>query len=157
VVRWISGVAVGVALMVMAVGCGGGGDSSTEVTKAEFTKQANSICAEGKKTRKAAFDNYNKEVEEKRSGANQVPKLEQQLANEMIDESVVPSLKEQLAQLEKLGVPAADEAEISKMLRNLTKAVGELEDGGVRQLVKGGKLATFQEEAEGYGLNCTLF
>jgi len=142
--------------MVLAVGCGGGGDSTTEVTKAEFTQQANSICAEGKKTRKAAYENYAKEVQAKANGTEN-SKLEQELAEEMIHKTVVPSLQDQLAELEELEVPAADQGEISKMLNTLSKGTGDLEKGGVRKLVSGGKLVSFQEQAEGYGLSCAVF
>lgn len=154
--RWMTGVAVGVTMLVLAVGCGGGGDSSTEVTKAEFTKQANAICAEERKKRDDAYANYSKEVRARVNGVA-VPKLERALANKMIDETVVPSLESQLGQLEKLEAPAAEEAKISKMLRTLSKATVELEKGGIRKLVIGGKLTTFQEEAEGYGLDCSIY
>jgi hypothetical protein len=157
VLRWITGVAVGAALLVLVVGCGGGGgDSTSEVTKAEFTKQADSVCAEGKSERKAAYEKYAKEVQAKSSGQPS-PQAERELADKMVDETVIPSLQQQLGELEKLGMPADDEEKISQMLKSLSQGLVELEDGGVRQLVKGGKLVIFQEEAEGFGLTCTVF
>jgi hypothetical protein len=157
VFRWITGVAVGAALLILAVGCGGGDDSTTQVTKAEFTKQADSVCAEGKEERKAAAADYEKEVQAKSNGRPPSSELQQELANEMIDESFVPSLEKQLGQMEELSKPAADEAKISKMLKELSKGTGEVDKGGVKALVRGGALFTFQEEAERYGLTCTVF
>lgn len=158
--RWITGVAVGVALMILAAGCGGGGsgDSSTnEVTKAVFTKQANAICVKGTKERKAAYEKYSEELQARSNAEKVTHALERQLATKMVKEKVVPSLKDQVAQLEELEAPSADEEKISTMLHSLSQGSREVEDGGVRQLVKGGKLVIFQEEAEGYGLTCSIF
>lgn len=154
--RWITGVAIGAALLALAVGCGGGDDSTTELTKAEFSKQANAICAKAKDERTVAYEKYAEEVQGIRTGNKSVPKEEQKLADEMIDATVIPTLQDQLAQLEELAAPTADEATISKMLKNLSKGTGELEEGGVRQFINGGKLTTFQEEAETYGISCSV-
>jgi hypothetical protein len=157
VFRWITGMAIGAALLVLAVGCGGGDDSTTQVTKAEFTKQADSICAEGKQERKAAAEGYEKEVQAKSNGRPPSSELQQELANKTIDETYVPSLEKQLGQMEELSKPAADEAKISKMLKALSKGTGEVDKGGVKALLRGGALLTFQEEAKRYGLSCTVF
>jgi hypothetical protein len=158
VFRWITGMAIGAALLVLVVGCGGGDDSTTEVTKAEFNKQANAICAKGKMERKDAYEKYSEEVQARiQKNGPATPTVERELANKMVQERVVPSLEDQLEELEALGTPAAEEVMVSKMLKNLSSGTDEIEDGGVRQLVEGGKLLTFQEEAEGYGLTCTVF
>lgn len=157
--RWMTGIAVGAALLIFAVGCGGGsgGESTTEVTKAEFTKQANVICAEGKEKRSAAYDDYSKEIRAKIGISKRDPKYERAQANKMIAETVIPSLETQRNQLEELDAPASDEAQISKMLNSLSKAAVELENGGIRKLISGGKLLNFQEEAESYGLTCDVY
>ena len=53
---------------LLAVGCGssddsttGGTDASTTLTKAEFVKQANAICAQGSKDVNAEFEEFSKE------------------------------------------------------------------------------------------------
>ena len=155
--RWMTGVAVGVALLILVGGCGGGDNSTTEVTKAEFTKQANAICADGQNERKAAAENYSKEVQARSSGGQGAHKVERDLAYKMLREEVVPSLEDQVGELEELGAPAAEEAKISAMLKTLSKGTGEIKEGGVRKFLEGQALRTFQEEAESYGLSCTLF
>lgn len=155
--RWITGLAVGVALLILAVGCGGGGDSSTEVTKAEFTKQANAICAEGRNERKADYTQYKEEVEESTAGGKPKPKVEKALADKMVKERMALSLEHQVGQLEDLGVPPPDEAQISKMVKSLVKGTGEASKGGFNGLLGSEGIASFLKEAEGYGLDCALF
>jgi len=150
-------VAVGVlAVAVLGAGCGDDGEStaSASVTKAQFTKEANSICAEREKEQKAAFENYGKEVRAVSKDGEVTPKMEREVANELIEEKIIPSLEDQLDQMEELGAPAADEAEITRMLKSLSQAIEELEEGGVRKLVEGGKLNDFKKQASAYGLSC---
>ncbi len=153
--RWVLGTILGAISLMVAVGCGGGGgDTSTTVTKAEFTKQADEICASGKEERKDAFVNYSKSIQETSSSPTR--SLERKLAGEMVENYLVPSLKRQLQQLEDLGAPAADEAQVSKMLATLTVAIEELEKKGVQALVNAGELVNFQKEAQAYGLACNF-
>jgi hypothetical protein len=156
VFRWITGVAVGAALLVLVAGCGSGDDSTTEVTKAEFTKQANAICAGARKEREAASSTYAKEVAAKSNGEPTV-KLQRDLAERMVDEKFLPSLENELRGLEELDAPAADEAEISKMLRTFSTEMGAVEKGGVRAILVGGGFSNFEKEAESYGLSCAVF
>jgi hypothetical protein len=157
VFRWVSGVAVGAVMLALAVGCGGGDDPTTEVTKAEFTKQANAICDEAKATRKPALDNLNKELQQIAKVRQVSEKMLRKVADKMIHETMVPSLEDQLRHLEELGSPVADEATVSKMLQNLSDGTDEMEEDSSEFLVKGGKLLIFQEEAATYGLSCVLF
>jgi hypothetical protein len=146
---------VGVFSLMMVGGCGGGEDSSTTLTKAEFTKQANAVCASSQKARKAGIDDYSKKVEEQSNG-KPTAAIEREVGQETIDEAIIPSLEDQLQQLEDLGVPAGDEAKVERMLNNLSLAVGELEGDGLESLNQGGKLADFTEEARDYGLECAF-
>jgi hypothetical protein len=157
VYRWIIAVAVGVlAVAILGAGCGDDGEStaSASVTKAQFTKEANSICAERGKEQKAAFENYGEEVRAASKDGEVTPKMERKVADELIEETIIPSLEDQLDQMEEIGAPAADEAEIARMLRSLSLGIEELKEGGVRMLVEGGKLMDFKNEASAYGLNC---
>lgn len=155
--RWMMGVTVGAVMLALAVGCGGGDDSTTEVTKAEFTKQANAICDEGKATRKPALDNLEKELHQITKVRQVSEEMIRKVADKMIHETMVPSLEDQLRHLEELGSPVADEAKVSRMLKNLSDGTDELEKDSSELLVRGGKLLTFQEEADTYGLSCVLF
>lgn len=141
---------------MLVAGCGGGDDSTTTITKVEFTKQADAICAEGEKERKTAVENYNKKIEAFGSFGADRRAEEKKLANELIDETVLPTLKKQLEQLEDLGAPAADEAQVSRMMTSLSKAIADMEKEGIQGLVAGKNLTKFQEEAKGYGLSCAF-
>lgn len=156
--RWILGILVGAVSLAVVAGCGGGDDDTTTVlTKAEFTKQANSICADTAKQWKAAIADYGKEVQAASDGNEAATRAaERKFANQMIDESLVPSLKEQLKQMEDLGVPAADDPKVSEMLKSLSAGVTDLEKQGVQGLVEGQNLVNFQEQAKAYGLECSF-
>lgn len=152
--RWILGVAVGMLGAIIAVGCGGGDDSTTAATKAEFTKQASAICAEGEQELKTAFADYNKTVESTPGGTSDAG-FQRDTANEMLNSSILPSLQEELEKLEDLGAPAGEEAEVSKMTKSLSQAIASLEDKGIRELLGLGDYARFQKEAKAYGLECS--
>ena len=167
--RWILGLVAGVVGLMLIAGCGGGGDSSTAaaggaadatnasdsttLTKAEFTKQADAICASAKEEREAALADYSRKVQEA-SGGTANPSVERKVATAMIDESLLPSIQDQLKQIEDLGVPSADQKEIAKMLNTLAVAVNDLEQRGAEALLTGQRLADFQTEAKAYGFDC---
>lgn len=160
--RWIVGVCMGVISLVLVVGCGGGdsstaadGGDSTTITKVEFTKQADAVCASGKDARTAIFADYSKDVKAASNGKAD-PSLERKLANEMIDESLIPSMTAQLEEMEELGSPAADEAKVADMTKALSLGIEDLEKDGVQALVGGTNLGAFQKAAQAYGLNCPL-
>ena len=52
------------AIAMIVAGCGGGGDSTTDsgsLTKAEFLKQGNAVCAKGNKEIEEGFEEFEKE------------------------------------------------------------------------------------------------
>jgi hypothetical protein len=152
--RWILGAIVGAIGAILAVGCGGGDDSTTTtISKAEFTKQASAICAEGEQKMKAALADYSKTIESTPGGTSDRD-IQRNLANEMVKDSIIPTIQEELEQLEELGVPTGDGADVSKMVKTLSKSVKSFEDNGVRELVNPEEFVRFQEEAKAYGLDC---
>ena len=152
--RWILGVIAIAISAIMAVGCGGGDDSTTALTKAEFTKQASAICTEGKQEFDAAIADYNKTVESTPGGTSDAG-FQRDAANEMLNGSILPSMQEELEQLEELGAPAGDEADVSKMVKTLSQTIEGLEGKGIRELLYSEKYGRFQQEAEAYGLECS--
>lgn len=104
-------IAIGsVALLAVGVGGCGGGDDTTEaettttaLTKAEFVKQANAICAEGNKETDAIFESFEKGE----------PKAE---AETVIENEFVPSVQGQIDEIRALDAPEADEATVEEML-----------------------------------------
>jgi hypothetical protein len=149
VFRWIPGVAVGAALLVLAVGCGGGGDSSTEVTKVEFTKQAKAICAERDNKWAAQIASSEKDLKTADVSANK------EKASELISSELVPLMEDELSKLEALEAPAGDEGTISKMWKARSKAIAEIEADPL-SISRSASLASFSAQARAYGLECPL-
>jgi hypothetical protein len=161
--RWIGGLLVMAVALGAGIGCGGGSDeTSSDVTKAQFVKKADSICADFKSQRLAAAeDEYNPKQRQGPDsyGAAEVEAFEaelSELAEELLTSEIVPLMKQQQEELEDLDVPAADEEKIETMLANLDKAIGELEGEGLEGLVSGSQFDAFESEAEKYGLSCPV-
>lgn len=160
--RWISGIAVAVVLLCVGVGCGGGsGDTTPEITKAQFVKKANFICADFNRERYAAAE---KEFNPKqRHGSHAVgsPATEaletelEELGEKLVKEVVIPSLRKQLEKLESLGLPSGDEAKVEKILQNFDKGTAELEEEGYKGIL-GDQFDDFDEESDAYGLKCSF-
>jgi regulator of protease activity HflC (stomatin/prohibitin superfamily) len=148
--RIIGVIVIAIMCVSVAVGCGGEGDASAEITKAEFTKEAEAICKERKKDWDTALASFNKKAAEKPEGDFQ-KFIDQTEA--YFDTSLIPLLAEELGALEALDVPEADEAEIEKMLRSRSRGIKELEKGGTETLL-GNPFKGFEKEAKAYGLNC---
>jgi len=162
VYRWIGGIAVAVVLLVVGVGCGGGSNETiSDVTKAQFVKKANLICTEFQGQRLAAAE---KEFNPKqREGSHTVGSpatkaLEgelNELGEELLTNEIIPSLKHEQEKLESIGVPSGDEEKLEKMLDNMEKAIGELEENGFQGLA-GDQFDAFEREAKAYGMACKV-
>jgi hypothetical protein len=154
VYRWIVGIAVALLLLVVGVGCGGGsGDTTSDITKAQFVKKANAICAEFSKKRAAAAE---KEFNSKLADAGKLNSEVKELGEKLLKDSLIPLVKEQQEELESLGAPAGDEEKVEAMMANLGKAIGEMEDAEFQDVVAGDQLDPFEAEAEKYGLKCQI-
>jgi precorrin-2 methylase len=137
-------------LLALAVGCGGGGEetASANVTKADFLKQASAVCAERKKEWNSIAYAFAKEHKE--DGKEITPKE----ANKILDETLFPLMEEEQEKLERLEVPAGDEAQIQKMLQTRAKSLEAVESGGVTALGDPATFGKFWREASAYGLSC---
>ena len=116
------------AIAMIAAGCGGSDDntdstSTSSLTKDEFLKQGNAICAKGNKELGSEFEEFAKEHN---LSANKPPS-EKQLA-EFADESFVPAVGGQLEELRDLGAPSGEEKEVDKILSAAERALEEAED-----------------------------
>src|SRR4051794_22033304 len=108
------------AILVLGLGlaaCGGSDDNSTDSTatalsKSEFLKQGNAICATGQKaTDQLANQTFSK---------NQKP-TEAQL--EQFTSQAAPIVQQQIDGLRALGAPAADEAQVNAILDDAQSAL----------------------------------
>ena len=101
--------------LVAVVGCGGGSDSSS-LTKAEFSKQGNKICAEATQARSKIVGEAVKNADPK---ANQ-----EDLQVELI-EKIVPTYESAAEKIGDLGAPKGEEEKVENL-------VGEMEDAADR-------------------------
>lgn len=162
--RWIGGMLVMAMVLAAGVGCGGSSDTETSsnVSKAQFVKQADAICADYKEQRLAAAEEeFNPK---QRQGPTAVGTAETEafeaelkdLAEELLTDKLIPLMNQQQEELESLDVPAADEEKIDTMLVDLDKAVGEIEEEGFQGLIGGSQFDDFESEAEKYGWSCPV-
>ncbi|HEX6153009.1 MAG TPA: hypothetical protein VFZ19_05740 [Solirubrobacterales bacterium] len=141
------------AAALLVSGCGGD-EASADVTKAQFTKEAEAICAERSKKWNAAVATFAKQSEE----VEGVPTFQEEkdLAEAFFAESVFPLLETELKALEELDRPAADEEKIEKMLQNRARLIEELEDRGTDALINSKAFDAFEKEAQAYGWDCSF-
>jgi hypothetical protein len=126
-------VLVGVfAIGALVAGCGGGSDSTgsestgsesgTALTKAEFISQGDAICEKGTEEIEAGAEEFAEENEID----TQNPKTAQQ--EELVSEVIVPNLSKQAEEIDALGAPSGEEAEVEAIVEALETATGEIED-----------------------------
>jgi hypothetical protein len=139
-----------VAVGMIVAGCGGGGDSSSDsssLTKAEFLKQGNAVCAKGNKEIQEGFEEFEKE-----NGLQNKQPTKAQL-KEAIETIVLPAVSKQVEGIEPLGAPSGEEAEVE----TITDAAGEAvekgeEDPAALTSEKADPFAEANELANKYGL-----
>jgi hypothetical protein len=143
-----------VAIAVIATGCGGGGDTSSSSgsadsgggsdnpTKAEFISQGDAICKKGNSDIQTEAKSYAKE-----NGINLKKKPTKEQLDEISENVVVPSLRNQLEALKELGIPSEGEEVVEELLESLEEGIEKGEEdpsafvGEGTVLVKADKLA----------------
>ncbi len=105
------------ALLALA-GCGGG-DETTALTKAEFTKQANAGCKEHSKERDELFKTVSNELD-----PSEVTRADQE---QLIDEVLLPPFEKDIENLKSLSPPAGDEVRVEAIIEAMEKAVEKIE------------------------------
>jgi hypothetical protein len=107
------------AFAAIAAGCGSSDsttDSTASITKAEFLKQGNAICAAGNKEINAGF-------EEALPKGKQPSKAE---LSEAMETVLIPSVSKQVEEIRALGAPEGEEEAVEQFLAG---AEEELEKG----------------------------
>jgi hypothetical protein len=114
-----------VAVALIAAGCGssddGTSDSTATLTKAEYLKQGNAICAAGNKEINAGFEKFFKENEF--SKKNQPTQAD---FEEGAEDIVIPSVRKQIDELKELEAPEGEEDKYEALFEN---AEAQLEKG----------------------------
>lgn len=157
------------ALALALAGCGGGGgstessESTSALSKAEFVKKGNAICASTEKEIEANVEKFTKE----QNFSATKPPSEKQIA-ELAEQVLVPKVRQQLDEIRALGTPSGDEGEVEAILAAAEEALRETEanpsvfgKGGVGPFAKVNKLSreygltvcgSEPEKEEGQGL-----
>jgi len=151
--RFLVLIAAVAAVALVAAGCGGDDsttDSTASLTKAEFLKQGNAICAAGNKTLDRGFEQFAKENKDSNLSKNKKPS-EAEL--EEISEAVlIPGISKQVEELRGLGAPEGDEGEVDELLSNAEEALEEVEEDPSALSEENGAFAEVNKEAREYGL-----
>jgi len=114
------------AISMIVAGCGSSDDStdstsSSSLTKAEFLKQGNAICAKGEKELNEEFEEF---AEEENLSENKQP-TEAQLTK-ATEEVFLPIIKGQVEGIRDLGAPSGEEEQVEEVV---TAAEEALEKG----------------------------
>lgn len=130
--------AVVLAIGVVIAGCGGGSDNGSEsegstLTKAEFLKKGNAICAKGNKEIGEAIEEFGKEHHFSRTKKPSPAELE-----EAAKQVLIPRIRKQIEGVRALGGPKGEEAEVESILAAAERALEEGEENP-RLLVEEGE------------------
>ncbi|HEX5988816.1 MAG TPA: hypothetical protein VFY75_01215 [Solirubrobacterales bacterium] len=137
------------AVGAIALGCGDSGDDSTaSLTKAEYIKQANAICAKYTKQMAADFLRFSKENRDQQNNLK--------VAKEGIAEITVEPTKEEIEDLRALPVPSGEEEKVEALLVRREEALEKIEKEPLFK-VSGDPFEAFNKPLHDYGLTeCAL-
>ena len=139
------------AIAMIAAGCGGGGDSTTDsgsLTKAEFLKQGNAICAKGNKEIQEGFEEFAKE-----NGFSEKKQPSKAQLTELVETVVLPKVRGQVEGIKALGAPSGEEAQVEAITDAAEEALekGEEEPAALAS-EKADPFAKANKKASDYGL-----
>jgi hypothetical protein len=142
-----------VAVALFVAGCGSSDDDATDsasLTKAEFVKQGNAICAAGNKEIDAEFEKF---AEENGLSENKPPSDAQ--VEEAAEEFVIPSISNQVDEVAALGAPEGEEEAFETFIENAEAEVERIEDDPSLFASEGDEPEVFEDvnkEARALGL-----
>lgn len=144
----IASVAVGLAIGLLAVGCGGDGDTAS-ISKAEFVKKANSVCARTGKRVTSQFAAFVASY-----GGKEPKGAALKAAQKKIVETVLaPNKRSEIEQLRKIGTPTGGEAQVEAIVEGLERGIEEAEAHPTQAVT--GKVKSFadvERQAGEFGL-----
>jgi hypothetical protein len=132
------------AVVLIVAGCGGGsGDEKTaSISKTEFVRKANALCTKGEEKLHSDFVAFSNEK-------NNNPTPSRAEYEEFINRVISPNLKREIAELQALGTPQGDEAQVEALLAAVEEGLQNAEEkpelvtvGNSELFAKAIKLAT---------------
>ena len=140
-------VAIGVLAAAM-IGAGCGGSDDPEITKAEFIKEVDAVCAKGNKQIETKFIDY---VQSTGFKVGQQPS-EKQL-EELLETLLIPTVEQETEEIEDLGMPKGDEQEVEALLAAIEEGREKAEEDPKSVILETGvAFAKADELAKKYGL-----
>jgi hypothetical protein len=144
-----------VAALALIAGCGGGSDSSgstdattSSLTKAQFLKQGNAICAKGNKEIEEGFEEFGKEHHFSKKNQPSQAELE-----EAAEEVLIPNIRREIDDIRALGAPSGEEAEVEAVLAAAEKGLEKGEEDPGAMIEEGeGPFKEANKLAREYGL-----
>jgi hypothetical protein len=145
--RFIALIVAVAAFAVVVAGCGSSDsttDSTASLSKAEFVKQGNAICAAGNKEINAGFEelSFNK-----KTGPTEAQ------IEEVAEDTLVPSVTKQIGEIRALGAPSGEEEAVETFLENAEKDVEDVEEDPSSVAGNGDPFAGVNKEAKAIGLD----
>jgi hypothetical protein len=105
-------------LLIVAAGCGGGGDSNTSanaISKAAFVKKGDAVCQKGSERMAGGFGKYLKKSE--------VTHPSKAVQEKLVVKVLVPSVRQEIKELHALGAPSGDEDRVAEIIKALEEGV----------------------------------
>jgi hypothetical protein len=147
--------ALAAVVALVAIGCGSGGDDTTEVvlTKAQFVKRGDAICLASQAKRLKGVQAWSKEDPER---AREAQGWTAEKRGQLYMTLFMPSIKSTWSQLDELAESTQD-GKAQKIVDALGSAIQDVEEEPA-QAVEGDPFATANRLAEAYGFKaCDLF
>lgn len=138
------------AIALIATGCGGGGSSSSttaSITKAQFVKKGNAICAAGNKRNQTEFEAY-----AKKSGLKEGEEPSKAQDEELAETILLPSVSQEVEEIKALGFPSEDAEGAEAVIESAEESIAEGEEDPAAVVTSAKAFKKTNELAHEYGL-----
>jgi hypothetical protein len=122
--RFVALLAALAALALIVAGCGGGSsstESTSSLSKAEFVKKGNAICAKNEKKIQKTFETF----AEEHNFSEKNPPSEKELQE--LSGELLPVVRSQIDEIRALGIPQGDEKEVEAIFAAAEEGIEETE------------------------------
>lgn len=137
--------AAALMLTLALAGCGGGDDEDqpSSITKAQFVKQADEICAATEKEQRKLLTKFQQENKNAKGGP--------QLTEEMITSAAIPPLEKQAEKFAELPSPDKEAAKAEAYAEAVEKAIRDVKKEPGTLLAEPGAFEKAEDMAPGFG------